>query len=96
MNKKLSNEPPKNLNKNSDSSLGGNLGKTVGGTTDLEEGMVSRTSTFRKTDYVRGIQLPDSDYLCFEGFNPLYGIWFSGSQYGTSISRFVRLQRLFD
>ena len=48
---------------------------------------MSRTSTFCRTDYVRGIQLPDSDCLCFEGFNPLYGIWFSGSQYGTSISR---------
>jgi thioredoxin-dependent peroxiredoxin len=29
MNKNLSNEPPRNLNKNSDSSLGGNLGKKL-------------------------------------------------------------------
>ena len=53
----------------------------------MTQGPMSRTSTFCRTDYVRGIQLPDSDCLCFEGFNPLYGIWFSGSQYGTSISR---------
>jgi hypothetical protein len=48
---------------------------------------LSRTSTFCRTDYVRGTQWPVSDCLCFEGFNPLYGIRFSWSQYGTSISQ---------
>ena len=68
--------------------MGGHLGKTVGGTTDVEEGMVSRTWDVLQADYVRGIQLPVLDLLSRRGVTPLYGIGLPGSCYGTSISRY--------